>query len=250
MPAGPDASESVRPGPMTERVAVITGAASGIGAACARLLVAEGWSVVGWDLVAGSTDGVQWQTVDVSDAAAVRHAADEVSTAGLLINSAGVSERASAAEMRPEQWARVLDVGLSGTFFASQGLYPALRAGGGTIVNVASIFGHRAIAGRANYCAAKAGVVALTEVLGLEWARDGIRVLAVSPGFVATELVRAAIEGGWVSEAAITARTPMARLAGADEIARAIVALAGEAFSFATGTTVIIDGGWCANGGF
>lgn len=235
---------------MTERVAVVTGAASGIGAACARLLVAEGWSVVGWDLAAGQTEGVRWRTVDVSNAEAVRAAAGDVPTAGLLVNSAGVSDRASAAEMRSDQWSRVLDVDLSGTFFTCQALYPALGRGGGTIVNVGSIAGHRAFAGRANYCAAKAGVVALTEVLGLEWAADGIRVLAVSPGFVATELVSAGIEAGWVSEAAITARTPMARLAGADEIARAIVALAGDAFSFATGTTVIIDGGWCANGGF
>lgn len=233
-----------------ERVAVVTGAASGIGAACARLLVSDGWSVIGWDLVPGDSAAVQWRVVDVSDPAAVRAAAGDVPEARLLINSAGIADQASAADMRPDQWSRVLDVDLSGTFFACQALYPALCTGGGTIVNVASIAGHRAFAGRANYCAAKAGVVALTEVLGLEWAADGIRVLAVSPGYVATELVSAGIQAGWISEAAITARTPMARLAAADEIARAIVALAGDAFSFATGTTVIVDGGWCANGGF
>lgn len=233
-----------------ERVAVVTGAASGIGAACARLLVSDGWSVIGWDLAPGDSTAVQWRVVDVSDPAAVRAAAGDVPEARLLVNSAGIADQASAAEMRPDQWSRVLDVDLSGTFFACQALYPALCTGGGTIVNVASIAGHRAFAGRANYCAAKAGVVALTEVLGLEWAADGIRVLAVSPGYVATELVSAGIQAGWISEAAITARTPMARLAAADEIARAIVALAGDAFSFATGTTVIVDGGWCANGGF
>lgn len=234
---------------MTKRVAVVTGAASGIGAACARLLISEGWSVIGWDLVAGDPEAIQWRVVDVSDPAAVRAAASEVPEVSLLVNSAGIADQASAAEMRPDQWSRVLDVDLSGTFFACQALYPALRTGGGTIVNVASIAGHRAFAGRANYCAAKAGVIALTEVLGLEWAADRIRVLGVSPGYVATELVSAGIQAGWISEAAITARTPMARLATPDEIARAIVALTGDAFSFATGSTVIIDGGWCANGG-
>ncbi len=235
---------------MTERLAVVTGAASGIGAACARVLLAQGWSVVGWDITTGPTDGVRWRTVDVSDPEAVRAAAGEVSTAHLLVNSAGIADRASAADMRPEQWTRVLDVNLSGTFFTCQALYPALRNGRGTIVNIASIAGHRAFAGRANYCVAKAGVVALTEVLGLEWATDGVRVMAVSPGFVATDLFGAGVQAGFVSEPAVIARTPMARLADADEIARAIVALAGNAFSFATGTTVIIDGGWCANGGF
>jgi NAD(P)-dependent dehydrogenase (short-subunit alcohol dehydrogenase family) len=235
---------------VTNRVAVITGAASGIGAACARLLIAEGWSVVGWDLASGPTDGVQWRSVDVSDAEAVRAAAGDVSMAHLLVNSAGISDRAPAADMRPEQWARVLDVNLSGTFYACQALYPALRRGGGTIINIASVAGHRAFAGRANYCAAKAGVVALTEVLGLEWAPDGVRVLAISPGFVATELFDAGVRAGFVSEEDVTARTPMARLADADEIARAILALASDAFSFATGATMIVDGGWNANGGF
>ena len=235
---------------MTDRIAVVTGAASGIGAACARLLVADGWTVIGWDLTAGSSNEVRWRVVDVSDPEAVRAAADEIPNVGLLINSAGISDRAWAVDMRPDQWSRVLAVDLSGTFFACQALHAALHRGSGTIVNIASIAGHRSFAGRANYCAAKAGVVALTEVLGLEWAVDGIRVVAVSPGFVATEMARAGMDDGWTSEAAITSRTPMARLADVDEIARAIVVLGGSVFSFATGTTVVIDGGWCANGGF
>ena len=235
---------------MTGRTAVITGAASGIGAACARLLVADGWRVVGWDLARGATEEVLWQTVDVGDPEAVRAAAVEVPEADLLVNSAGISDRAPAADMSPAQWSRVISVNLSGTFFVCQALYPALRRAEGTIVNVASIAAHRAFAGRANYCAAKAGVVALTEVLGLEWARDGVRVLGISPGFVATELFDAGVQSGHVSESGVTGRTPMGRLAEADEIARAIAQLAGDAFSFATGTTMIVDGGWSANGGF
>jgi NAD(P)-dependent dehydrogenase (short-subunit alcohol dehydrogenase family) len=235
---------------VSERVAVVTGASSGIGAACTERLLGDGWVVHGWDLRAAVDERVHSTIVDVSDPDALRATAGHLSSVDLLVNAAGISDRAPAAEMRPEQWRRVIDVDLSGTFYACQALYPALREAGGVIVNVASIAGHRSFAGRVNYCAAKAGVVALTEVLGLEWAQDGVRVLGVSPGFVATDMVRAGIEGGWVSQEAITSRTPMGRLAGPEEIAALIVALAGEAFSYATGTTIVADGGWLANGGF
>jgi NAD(P)-dependent dehydrogenase (short-subunit alcohol dehydrogenase family) len=232
------------------RVAVVTGVSSGIGAATARALLADGWQVRGWDLAEPRIADVAWTRVDVSDPDSVASAAAELAEVGLLVNAAGIADRAPAATMRADQWRRVIDVDLSGTFYCAQALHPALKAGHGVVVNVASIAGHRAFAGRANYCAAKAGVVMLTQVLGQEWAPDGIRVMAVSPGFVATEMVVAGIDGGWVSEAAIRARTPMDRLADPEEIARAIVALRGDAFSYATGTTVLLDGGWTANGGF
>lgn len=231
-------------------VAVVTGVSSGIGEATARLLVAEGWQVRGWDVSEPRITDVAWTRVDVSDPDSVMAAAASLETVGLLVNAAGIADRAPAATMRAGQWRRVIDVDLSGTFYCAQALYPALKAGMGVVVNVASIAGHRAFAGRANYCAAKAGVVMLTQVLGQEWAVDGIRVLAVSPGFVATEMVVAGMAGGWVSEAAIRGRTPMDRLAEPDEIARSIVALASGAFSYATGTAVLVDGGWTAMGGF
>jgi NAD(P)-dependent dehydrogenase (short-subunit alcohol dehydrogenase family) len=231
-------------------IAVVTGVSSGIGEATARSLLADGWEVHGWDLGEPRLDGIAWSLVDVSDPRSVAEAAAAVPEADLLVNSAGIADRAPAAEMRIDQWRRVVDVDLSGTFYCAQALYPALKAHGGVVVNVASIAGHRAFAGRANYCAAKAGVVMLTQVLAQEWAPDGIRVLAVSPGFVATEMVVQGIDGGWVSEAAIRGRTPLDRLADPDEIARAIVALAGPSFSYATGTAVLVDGGWTAMGGF
>jgi NAD(P)-dependent dehydrogenase (short-subunit alcohol dehydrogenase family) len=232
------------------KLAVVTGVSSGIGEATARLLMADGWQVRGWDIGEPRLAGVAWTRVDVSDPDSVAAAAAEVERLGLLVNAAGIADRAPAASMRPDQWRRVIDIDLSGTFYCAQALHSALKAASGVVVNVASIAGHRAFAGRANYCAAKAGVVMLTQVLGQEWATDGIRVLAVSPGFVATEMVVAGMEGGWVSEAAIRGRTPMDRLAEPDEIARSIVALSGDAFSYATGTAVLIDGGWTANGGF
>lgn len=235
---------------MSSRIALVTGAASGIGRACAAKLLADGWEVHGWDIQPSSLDGVIDHRVDVSDPDGVREAAASMSSLDLLVNSAGISDRSAAAEMTVEQWRRVIDVDLSGVFWCAQSLYPALRAASGVVVNLASIAGHRSFAGRVNYCAAKAGVLAMTEVLAVEWAADRIRVIAVSPAFVATDMVTAGIAGGWIPEDEIVARTPMRRLASPEETAEAIVALADPAFSYMTGSSLVLDGGWLANGGF
>jgi NAD(P)-dependent dehydrogenase (short-subunit alcohol dehydrogenase family) len=231
-------------------VAVITGAASGIGKACVEALKLDDWTVLGWDVDPGEDRDVRWSEVDVGDFESVGAAAVDVPSVSLLVNAAGISDRAPAAEMTPEQWNRVVRVDLTGTFYVCRALHAALLRGKGTVVNIASIAAHRSFAGRANYCAAKAGVVALTEVLGLEWASEGIRVVAVSPGYVATPMMVAGIQGGHIEEGAVLNRTPMNRLASPEEIASAIVALAGNSFSYMTGTTVVIDGGWCAKGDF
>lgn len=235
---------------MSDRVAVVTGAASGIGAACAAKLIEDGWQVHGWDLRPSPVDGVIQHTVDVADPEIVRAAAASLTAADLLINSAGISDRAAASEMSVDQWRRVIDVDLSGVFWCAQALHPALAARGGVVINLASIAGHRSFAGRVNYCAAKAGVLAMTEVLAVEWAADDIRVVAVSPAFVATDMVRSGIEDGWIAEDEILARTPMRRLATVEETAAAIVAIAEPAFGYMTGSSMILDGGWLANGGF
>jgi NAD(P)-dependent dehydrogenase (short-subunit alcohol dehydrogenase family) len=231
-------------------VAVITGAAGGIGKALVERLKREGWTIVGWDLVPGDDPDVTWSEVDVGDAESVRSAAADVPAASLLVNCAGISDRAPAADMRPDQWERVVRVDLTGTFYCCQALYPALVRGQGVVVNLASIAAHRSFVGRANYCAAKAGVVALTEVLGLEWAPSGVRVVAVSPGYVATPMMDAGIAAGQIDMDQMLARTPQKRAATPEEIAAAIVALTGDEFAFMTGQTAVIDGGWCANGGF
>jgi NAD(P)-dependent dehydrogenase (short-subunit alcohol dehydrogenase family) len=229
---------------------VVTGAASGIGAACADELLREQWNVVAWDLTVGRDPRITWRKVNVADSENVRDAASEVTDVQLLINCAGISDRAPAATMHPQQWRRVIDVDLTGTFFCCQALHSQLSRNGGVIVNLASMAGHRAFGGRANYCAAKAGVVALTEVLALEWASDGIRVIAVSPGYVMSPMMRHGIEAGEIDEAALMARIPQKRYATPSEMAAAIVALAGSPFAYMTGASAIIDGGWCANGGF
>ena len=161
----------------------------------------------------------------------------------VLVNAAGISDRAAAAEMRPDQWDRVIRVDLTGTFYCCRALHAALVAGRGTVVNIASIAAHRAFAGRANYCAAKAGVVALTEVLGLEWAATGVRVVAVSPGFVATPLAVAGMQAGWIEEEALLGRTPQRRLARPEEIANTYAWLASDEASYINGAVIEVSGG-------
>ncbi len=233
-----------------QRRAVVTGSSSGIGAAVAERLVEDGWAVTGWDRRPGDGTGVEWREVDVCDADAVRAAAEEVPAADLLVNSAGVGAIAPSAELRPQTWERVVGVNLNGTFYCSQALFPALAARRGLVVNIASVMAHRAVAGRAAYCASKAGVVMLTEVLGVEWAEHGVRVLAVSPAYVRTPLVEKGFVNGNLDEAAIAARTPLGRLAEPAEVAGLVLDLAGERYAYMTATTLRFDGGWVADGVF
>ncbi|MFF0740140.1 SDR family NAD(P)-dependent oxidoreductase [Streptomyces sp. NPDC004111] len=233
-----------------QRRAVVTGAASGIGAAVAERLAEAGWAVTGWDREPGTAPGIDWHAVDVRDADAVQAAADAAGETDLLVNSAGVGAIAPSAALRPKTWERVLGVNLSGTFYCAQALFPALSARGGLVVNVASVMAHRAVPGRAAYCASKAGVVMLTEVLGVEWAPQGVRVLAVSPAYVRTPLVEKGFANGNLDEAAIAARTPLGRLATPGEVADLVLDLTGDRYAYMTATTLRFDGGWVADGVF
>lgn len=227
--------------------AVVTGAGSGMGLVTAARLLAEGWDVHGWDLEPGDLGGVRWSSLDVSDAARVRRAAAEVGSCDLLFNAAGIAPNGLAAEMPAESWAKVIDVDLTGTFFCCQALFPALVAGKGVVVNVASTRAYRPAPGRSAYAAAKAGVVMLTQSLGLEWAAQGVRVIAIAPGYVRTPLVQELLDNGGLRADVILARTPLSRMAEPEEIAEVVLALCGPAFSFMTATTLTFDGGWLAN---
>ncbi len=236
--------------------ALVTGASSGIGAATAEALLVHGYRVVGADINPEpfaarysdrSADAVP-VALDVRSKPQVESAFARVpEPVRLVVNCAGVSRRALIEDLTEADWDFVLDVNLKGTFLVGQAAAKSMTDGG-LIVNVASIAGHRSFAGRANYCASKAGVLALTEVMALEYAARGVRVIALSPGFVRTPL--ATPEPGFVNDAMILDRTPMGRLASPEEIAGAIVALAEPTFAYMTGSSVVIDGGWCANGGF
>jgi len=143
-----------------------------------------------------------------------------------------------------------VDVCLTGTFMTSQAFYPNLcQAEGAVIMNIASLAAQRSCALHANYCAAKAGVESLTQVLALEWAADQIRVIAVSPGVVNTPIVRKNMAPGSDREKAIIGMTPLGRLFGPDELARLILAYCSDDFSHVTGSTLVADGGFATAGG-
>lgn len=237
-----------------EPLALITGAASGIGRATAAAALAEGYQVVAADRDEaglarefGGNDAVRAALCDVTDERSVAAAFDAAEgELSLVVNSAGIPDRTLLTDMTDETWARVLDINLAGTMRVDREALRRMR--GGLVVNVASIAGHRSFAGRAAYSAAKAGVLALTEVASLEGIVRGVRVIAVSPGFVGTAM--ATPVKGFIDDDAILGRTPLGRKATPEEIGAAIVALAEPQFAFMNGSAVLIDGGWTANGGF
>ena len=244
---------------MTDWVA-ITGGAGGIGLATARC-VAE-WSPV--LLLDRADDGLRQAAEGLRDCAkpirtAVADVTDEQQLAaaygslpdgdGLrgLVNSAGIFDHHPAAEMPREAWQRVIDVNLTGTFLASQQAYPRLRPGS-AIVNISSIAGHRALKGRSNYAVSKAGVVALTNCLAIEWASRGIRVVCVSPGLIMTAMAERAIAQGLQDPAIGAARTPAGRYATPAEVGHVVSFLLSDKASYLTGIDVPVDGGWLASG--
>lgn len=232
------------------RRVLVTGAASGIGHAVASAFVAEGAQVIGWDLsTEGAPQGVSLHAVDIRDAASVRAAAASLERLDVLVNCAGIARRGHAAQLSEEDWRAVIDTNLSGTFFCCQAVFAALAASGdGLIINLASFVAQRSGPGRVSYAASKAGVLALTEVLALDFAEHGIRALSVSPGYTRTAMVEHALAAGRLDERRLLEKIPLGRLAQPEEIAAAIVALAGPAFRYANGSDIVLDGGIMAKG--
>lgn len=231
------------------RRVLVTGAASGIGQAVARAFLDAGDQVLGWDLHGAAGADFPISPVDIRDPVAVRAAAVLLEPLDLLVNCAGIARRGHAASLTVEDWRAVIDTNLSGTFYCCQAAFPALKASGrGLIINVASFVAHRSGPGRASYVASKAGVVALTEVLALDFAEHGVRAISVSPGYTRTAMVERALEAGRLQEQRLLERIPARRLAEPAEIGRAIRALADPALAYANGCDFVIDGGFMANG--
>lgn len=227
------------------RVALVSGAAGGIGAAVVSRLAAEGATVVGCDVL--ETPSGRRVHCDVSDAdscdATVARVLDEHGRLDVLANVAGVGRPSLIGATTPEQWRRTLDVNLTGTFLLSKSALPALLETKGAIVNMASVSGLRATPYNAAYCASKGGVIMLTKSMAIELARDGVRVNAVCPAGVDTPFLRnfAAPEGadtGLMARAA----SPMGRLIEPDEVAAAVAYLASDDAATVSGTTLVIDG--------
>ena len=228
-------------------IALVTGAASGIGRATAVELAARGWEVVGLDRDAGEGVAV---TVDVTDTEAVAAAVASVGRVDLLANVAGTGSTQNVVETPPELWDAVFAVNVRGIFNVSRALLPGMiERGGGVIVNAASVAGIVGLRDRAAYCASKGAVIALTKAMAIDHVGDGIRVNCVCPGTVDTPWVGRLIDAAddpVATRAALVARQPMGRLGTAEEVAKAIAYLASDDAAFVTGTELVIDGGLVA----
>lgn len=237
------------------KIAIVTGAASGIGYTVAHHLAERGARIVGVDLNERVTElatelpgtGHHGIVKNLTDPAAATEAvAETVETVGIphiLVNSAGLALLDSAVDVTPDRWQLTLDVNLSGTFYMAQAAGRVmLQAGFGRIINLASQAAIVGLDQHAAYCASKAAVIGLTHVLSLEWARQGITVNAVSPTVVETPLGKAA----WAGEKGEKAKNdiPVGRFARPEEVAALIAFLAGDDAAMITGSNVVMDGGF------
>jgi NAD(P)-dependent dehydrogenase (short-subunit alcohol dehydrogenase family) len=239
------------------RKALVTGGARGIGRAISFALAGAGASVTVADIDGPAAENTAATigehgasatalVLDVTDVAAVEAAAKASADVDILINNAGLVTNAPALETTDADWRRVLSVDLDGVFICSRAFGRAMAARRlGAIVNIGSMAGDIVVypQGQPAYNAAKAGVAMLTKSLAAEWAKSGVRVNAVAPGYTATELTllgRSKPEWfqTWLD------RTPMGRLGEPDEIAAAVLFLASDAASFMTGSIVTVDGGY------
>ena len=232
-------------GRLAGRRIVVTGAASGIGAAIAELFVAEGAQVAALDRHAEGIRHGTALTADVSDEASVAQAIEQAARAmgGIdgLVNAAGIANGQLLSEVSLEDWRRVIDVNLTGSFLMARACYPHLRAvQDSSIVNFSSGQGLQPFMRRGAYAASKAGVISLSKSLAMEWAP--IRVNSICPGAVDTPMVRNGYDPE-VLRTQVGARYALGRVAEAVEIARAALYLTSGESSFITGVALAVDGG-------
>lgn len=249
---------------LTNKVALVTGAARGIGKAIATRLSAEGARVAisdidlpgaentvaefkksGREALAVKADVAKKAEVE----AMVKSVIQEFGKIDILVNNAGMSVFGASVDLEESRWRQGLDVMLTGVFFCSQAAgKEMIKQKSGKIINIASVNGIVAFPERACYCSAKAGVMALTKVLGCEWARYNINVNAVAPGYVETDLVKNLAVQGTLDVKDLAGRTPAGRLGKVEEIANAVAFLASDESLYIQGQTIVVDGGWTAYG--
>jgi len=248
---------------LAEQVAIVTGAATGIGLAISSALLAQGCHVVMVDLDATALDGSLANigrpddtcaiTGSVANPETIQKACDAAiarwGRLDILINNAGIFANFPSLDLTLQDWQRTMDVNLTGVFVCTQAVAKHMvSTGKGVIINLSSIYGTVAAPKRAAYAATKAAVTMLTKVWAIEWAEQGIRVNAVAPGYVGTEGTVELQKQGKIDIAAIAKRTPQGRIGEPEEIANSVLFLASSAASHITGQVLGVDGGWTAYG--
>ncbi len=241
---------------LENKVAVVTGAANGIGLAIAQTLQAAGAKVVysdisdpGLDL---QDDQASFKLCDVSQVeqvvALVNYAVEKFGSLDIMVNNAGIGALGGALDTKDEDWKKVIDVNLSGTFYGTREAAKIMKAKSikGSIINLSSILGTVGMQSTIAYCASKGGVVQLTRAAALDLASLEIRVNAIAPAFIATKMT----EGVFADpnfNAMIMANTPLAKVGEPQDIANAALYLATPASKYVTGTILHVDGGWTAH---
>lgn len=242
---------------LKDKVAIVTGGASGIGLATVRLFAQEGAAVVIGDYAdAGQAVAEELQAqghrvrffkVDVSKEeqviAMVQDAVTAYGRLDIMVANAGVGESAPVGDKTTEEWNRVIGVNLNGVFWCNKYAIQEFRkVGGGVIVNMASILGHVGFNNAPAYCAAKHGIVGMTKTIALDHSKDNVRANCVCPGFIITPLIGSDKE----QLDFLATLHPMGRLGQPEEVAEAVLFLASDASSFITGSSVMVDGGYTA----
>ena len=234
------------------KLAIVTGGAHplGIGFGSAKALVKLGFEVIvtGYSeaeiALTPATPGISTRVVDVTSDESVAALLDGISRLDALVNCAG---HASYGEFELEAFARTVDVNLTGTMRMSMAAYPLLAKDGGAIVNIGSMYSIFGSAVAPGYAASKGGVVALTRSFAASWAKDGIRVNAVAPGWIKTQMARVMWENPDLADP-ISARTPMGRWGEAQELGDVIGFLCAPESRFVTGVLIPVDGGYSISG--
>lgn len=246
---------------LSNRVALVTGASRGIGRAIALAYAREGANIAINDLATSAKEAEALaREVEAMGRRAVVIPADigskpdidamvarviqQFGKLDILVNNAGFTLVGPSVDFEEKKWRQSMEVLLNGVFFCSQAAAKEMmKRGGGRIVNMGSIAGIGGIPERAAYCAAKAGVIELTRVLGCEWAQYNITVNAIAPSWVKTDLVAGLIAKGMYKEEALTGRVPLGRLATPGDIANVAVFLASDEASYINAQTIVVDGG-------
>jgi NAD(P)-dependent dehydrogenase (short-subunit alcohol dehydrogenase family) len=244
---------------LSGRVALVTGASKGLGKSMAHALAGAGADVALFARDVESLMAVRESiqrlgrkaecfVVDILDKAGIdagiRDALDTFGHVDILVNNAGVNVRKPVLELAPEEWDLVINTNLKGYLLMAQAVVPhMLSRGSGKVINMASILGAVALASQVAYASSKGGVIQMTKVMALEWAKQGVQVNAIGPTYFETPLV-AQLRNDPERYNFIVERTPMGRWGQPDELAGVVVFLASKASDFVTGQTIFVDGGW------